>query len=196
MKKIIAVSSSWDKNSNSESMLLEFLEWIKQSCPKVEINLIYLKDLYLEPYSHSTKRPLEKEVKFKKIANEIMLANGLVLASPTYNFSVTGTLKNFIDRLWFISLDYKNINIFGQPTWQFGHLKVFSLISWGTPNHLKILMFFLFPDFWLFFVMKYYWAWPTNSLFAWWLTFRSPAKDNKKLMKKCRDKWKKYWKSL
>ena len=185
MKKILIITGSPETESNSSTMAQAFAKGINSK--KFMTEIISVNNFLLEIYSYKTKTPDPKtEQKFLEICEKIKTYDGLVIATPTYNFGVPARLKNFIDRLGFIGLDYQKINKIGQPTGQFGHLKTFFLVSGGSPWWAQKIMFFMFPNLWLKMAFWYYGAKNQGSIYGAKLTFRNPAKNNQKLLDKCK----------
>lgn len=154
--KIITLSCSPSRERNSDSMLNAFIEGIKTH-PNITVEKIYLEDIKIEHYSYINRNgPLEHEIDFKNLTESIKKSQGLVIATPTYNFSVPAQLKNFIDRLRFFALDMENKNNLGQPTGMLGYLKTYFIVSGGTPHWAQRILFFAFPPFWLRAVFLYY----------------------------------------
>ena len=185
MKNIVIIYSSPEKNSNSESMANAFLEGMKKN-KNLEISKIYLRDYNFADYCHANKYPTQKtEPEFYNFAKKIEKADGLIIATPTFNFNVPSRLKNVIDRIGFIALDYSKKNMIGQPVQKLVNLRTFFLVSGGSPRIVQFFLFFLFPSFWLFVVFKYYGAKFCGSIYGGNLTFKNPASQDKKLMNKC-----------
>lgn len=158
MKKIIALSCSPSRGRNSDSMLDAFIEGVR-SVSGVEVSKLYLEDIPMKHYSYDVASgPAEDESKFKELTSSIQNSNALVIATPTYNFSVPAQLKNFVDRIGFMSLDYTRRNKIKQPVGKLGYLQTYFLVSGGTPRWAEILLFFAFPPFWLRGVFLYYGA--------------------------------------
>lgn len=154
--KIIALACSPSKKRNSDSMLDAFIEGMSE-CDQVAVEKIYLNDILIDYYSHKNSKGVgEHEAGFKNLIEKIQQSSGMVIATPTYNFSVPANLKNFIDRIRFISLDLEKINWLRQPTGKLDHLRVFFLVSGGTPAWAETILFFAFPAFWLRAVFLYY----------------------------------------
>lgn len=189
MNKILAISCSPSRRRNSDTMLDYFISGMKE-IEGIQVEKIYLQDIPIDFYTYeNSKAPQDHEQKFKelteKINNEI---SGLVLATPTYNFSVPAHLKNFIDRIRFISLDLTKKNKLGQPVGMLGHLKTYFLVSGGTPNWAEHILFFAFPSFWLRSVFLYFNAKVMGAFYSGDIqTFK-----NSKILKKCFKKGKKY----
>ncbi len=187
MKKVIVIYSSPEEQSNSATMADHFIKGIKQN-KDIEVCKVYLKDTDFEMYCHAKKVPLECESDFLCLTEKIQKAQGLVIATPTYNFGVPAKLKNFVDRIGFIALDYKQKNWMGQPVPKLGYLKTFFLVSGGTPTIMQKLLFFLFPPFWLWVVFKYYGAKQGGSVFGGNLTYQNPARKQPVLLQHCEKK--------
>ncbi|OGI63364.1 hypothetical protein A2818_01495 [Candidatus Nomurabacteria bacterium RIFCSPHIGHO2_01_FULL_40_12] len=156
----------------------------------IEVEKIYLEDILINTYTYENREaPTDNEREFKKltqkITNEI---SGLIIATPTYNFSVPAHLKNFIDRIRFLALDFKRKNKLGQPAGMLGHLNTYFLVSGGTPNWAEYILFFAFPAFWLRGVFLYFNAKVMGAFYSGDIkTFQ-----NSKILNKCFKKGKKY----
>lgn len=191
--KILAISCSPSRGRNSDTMLDYFIKGINQ-VSGIEVDKIYLDDIHINYYSFENRQnALPDEVDFKnltdKITNEI---SGLVIATPTYNFSVPAHLKNFIDRIRFIALDLNKKNTLGQPVGMLGHLKTYFLVSGGTPNWAQHILFFTFPPFWLRGVFLYFNAKVMGAFYSGDInTF-----NNSKILNKCYEKGVRYGKKL
>lgn len=179
MIKVTAIIGSPEEKGNSETLLKTFLKGMEQD--HVEAKIYDLKQLDIAYHCHQCKTPLEPESEFKKLVADIETSQLLIIATPTYNFSVPARLKNLVDRLGFMALDYQNLNRFKQPSGKLGYLKTYFIVTGGTPNWIKTLLFPLFPDFWLQVVFWYYGAKRGGSQYAGELTFTHPAKKNPKL---------------
>ncbi len=182
MKKIIALSCSPSRGRNSDSMLDAFIEGVRKN-PLVEIEKIYLDDIHIEHYNHKNSLgPLPHETEFAKLSTQIQSANGLIIATPTYNFSVPAHLKNFIDRSRFFALDMEHKNALGQPKGKLGYLGTYFLISGGTPVWAQRILFFTFPAFWLRGVFLYFGA----QVFGAYYSGDTQTFQNKKILAKCK----------
>lgn len=187
--KILALSCSPSRGRNSDSMLDSFILGMKE-IPDIEIEKVYLGDIPINYYKfENSTGPEENEIEFKKLTDKITSEiSGLVIATPTYNFSVPAHLKNFIDRTRFISLDFKRKTKLGQPVGMLEYLKIYFLVSGGTPNWAERILFFAFPPFWLRGVFLYFNAKVLGAFYSGDVkTFQ-----NKKILKKCFNKGKRY----
>lgn len=189
MKKIVAIIGSPENNGNSETLLRAFLEGTK-STNSVDILVYDLKDIPMENYNYRVRTPLHSEKEFCSLLKNIQRADCLIVATPTYNFSVPAKVNNFVDRLSYIALNYKEKNIFGQPKGQLKKLKTYFIVSGGTSNLVKGIFFPLFPDFWLQIVFWYYGASRVGSFYGGSLTYVNHARNKRKLLKKVRRKGK------
>jgi len=161
-----------------------------ESVSGISVEKIYLEDIKIDHYSYeNSKGVMPHETRFKELTD--VLANekvGLIIATPTYNFSVPAHLKNFIDRIRFIALDLKHKNSIGQPVGKLVNLKTYFLVSGGTPTWAQKILFFAFPPFWLRAVFLYFGA---HVMGAYYTGDINAFKD-KDIMDKCREKGQKY----
>lgn len=191
--KILALSCSPSRGRNSDTMLDHFIAGMKE-VPGIEVEKIYLQDIKIDDYTfENSKAPEDTEPAFKELSEKINHEiDGLVIATPTYNFSVPGHLKNFIDRMRFFALDFKKKNKLGQPMGTLAHLKTYFLVSGGTPNWAEHILFFAFPSFWLRGVFLYFNAKVMGAYYSGDIkTF-----ENKKILNKCFKRGKKYAQKL
>ena len=153
---IVAISCSPSKGFNSDTMLDNFISGINEF-GKVTSEKFYLNDIKIDHYNYNNRLgPTNEETDFNNLCQKIMKAKALVIATPTYNFGVPAQLKNFIDRIRFLALDFKNKSRIGQPSGMLGHLRVYFIVSGGTPTLVQKLLFFAFPPFWLRGVFLYF----------------------------------------
>lgn len=179
--KIIALSCSPSKGRNSDTMLDNFIEGVK-TVSGVEVEKIYLSQIPIDFYSYENSKGVgENEKEFGVLIEKIKSSNGVVIATPTYNFSVPAHLKNFIDRLRFIALDFTHKNKIGQPVGKLGYLGMFFLVSGGTPLWAQKILFFAFPPFWLRGVFLYFGARVFGAIY----TGDVRSFEDKKLKNKC-----------
>lgn len=165
---IVALSCSPSRHRNSDTMLDHFLIGINKNLDhNQKIEKIYLQDIHIEKYKYENgSQPMNHEQDFYKLTQKIKYADGLIISTPTYNFSVPADLKNFIDRIRFMALDLKELNILNQPNGKLKNLNLFFLVSGGTPNFAKKFLFFLYPDFWLKIVFLYYGSKKMKSFYS------------------------------
>ena len=187
--KILALSCSPSRGRNSDTMLDYFILGMKE-VSDIEVEKIYLEDVPIDTYRYENRQgPSPHENEFAQLSEKITKEiSGLVIATPTYNFSVPAHLKNFIDRIRFFALDLDKRNRFGQPVGMLGGLKTYFLVSGGTPNWAEHILFFTFPAFWLrgvflYFNAKVYGAFYSGNI----ATFK-----NAKILEKCRKLGKRY----
>ncbi|MCP4138277.1 MAG: flavodoxin family protein [bacterium] len=104
--KIVAIMGS-PRKGNTYRVTQQIEESIKES-GAVEFTYLFLKDMNLKrcPGCFSCIRKGEQFCPLKDdkdiILEQILNANGVILASPSYNFNVTSIMKNFIDRFAYI----------------------------------------------------------------------------------------------
>ncbi|MEI8270191.1 MAG: NAD(P)H-dependent oxidoreductase [bacterium] len=191
--KILALSCSPSRGRNSDTMLDHFILGMKQ-IPDIEVEKIYLEDIPIDNYNHANSKGAQThEIKLKELSEKITKEiSGLVIATPTYNFSVPAHLKNFIDRMRFFALDMTKRNKFGQPVGLLNNLRVYFLVSGGIPNWAEHMLFFTFPSFWLRGIFLYFNAKVMGAYYSGDVeTFQ-----NKKILEKCFQKGKKYAKKV
>lgn len=166
-------------------MLDHFILGMKQ-VDGIEIEKIYLDDIPIDTYTfENSMGAREHEIKFKELTNKIAHdISGLVIATPTYNFSVPAHLKNFIDRIRFIALDLSKRNKLGQPVGKLEHLKTYFLVSGGTSNWAECILFFAFPAFWLRGVFLYFGAQVLGAFYS----GNVKTFENKDILAKCEKK--------
>lgn len=182
-KHIIALSGSPSKGRNSDSMLDAFIEGIKKYSKDIKITKKYVVDIPIETYRFENGQgPMEYEEDFRILTEDIKNADGLVIATPTYNFGVPSELKNFIDRIRCIALDLKQKNKLGQPTGKMTHLSTYFLVTGGTPRWAQKILFFAFPPFWLRSVFLYYGA----KCFGAYYSGDVRTFENKKILNNCK----------
>lgn len=163
---IIALSTSPSRGRNSDTMLDHFIEGV-QTVPGLTIEKIYLSDIPIDYYTYENSKGVSPhEQKFGELVEKIKEAKGLVIAAPTYNFSVPGHLKNFIDRLRFVALDMEHKNALNQPVGKLRYLRTYFLVSGGTPVWAQKLLFFAFPPFWLRGVFLYFGAYVMGAFYT------------------------------
>lgn len=156
IKKIIALSCSPSRGRNSDTMLDHFIEGVS-TVEGVQIEKIYLSDIFIEHFKfENSLAPTENEKDFAELVEKIKSSSALVIATPTYNFSVPAHLKNFIDRIRFFALDMSKRNFANQPVGNLIYLKTYFIVSGGTPNWAQKILFFAFPPFWLRGIFLYY----------------------------------------
>ena len=187
-KDIIALSCSPSKGFNSDTMLDNFISGINEH-GKLSVEKVYLNDIKIENYNYNNRLgPKEDEKDFAELCQKIQNAKALVIATPTYNFGVPAQLKNFIDRIRFFTLDFQNKSRLNQPSGKLEHLRVYFLVSGGTPTWAQKLLFFAFPPFWLRGVFLYYGSHCLGAIY----TGDVNACKNLKILNECKKRGKKF----
>lgn len=105
--KILAIMGSPRKLVNTYKVTKRVEERMKQM-GDVEFEYVFLKDLDLKPClgcqacfdKGEDKCPLKDDRAM--LEEKIQNADGVIFASPTYAFNVTGLMKNFFDRLAYV----------------------------------------------------------------------------------------------
>ena len=190
--KVIALSCSPSRGRNSDSMLDAFIEGL-QTHKQIIVEKIYLEDVLIERYCYENRGgACPNEPEFESLTQSIKYAQGLIIATPTYNFSVPAHLKNFIDRLRFFALDFEHKNKLGQPVGMLQYLKTYFLVSGGTPHWAQRILFFAFPPFWLRAVFLYYGSIVYGALYSGDIK----TYENKKILATCKKAGIRYGKKL
>ena len=100
MKKVLIISSSPRKNSNSEALCMAFADGARESGHEVEV--ISLRDKTISFCRGCFACQTTKECVIKDDASEIcrkaLTADVLVFASPIYYYEMSGQLKTMLDR--------------------------------------------------------------------------------------------------
>lgn len=173
---------------NSDTMLDAFLEGVDSVEGGISYSKYLTSDLDCGHHCFINKHGAqEDEIEFKKLLQDIETSKGLIISTPTYNFAVPGGLKNVIDRIsTSIALDYTKFNWMKQPTGKLRYLKNFYLVSGGTPPFAQKILFPFFPPTWLTLVFWYFGVREAKSIYGGNLKSTHLAKDDQRLLKKCR----------
>jgi len=126
--RLLALVAGTNDPSNADVLADAFLAGAKEAGAKTE--KIRLKDLVIE---HFTMRhydsTTQSEPDFRHVEEMIKRADGVLIATPVWNFSVPAHLKNLIDRMGSFALDpkYRSHGMLkGKP--------FFLLFTGGTPR--------------------------------------------------------------
>ena len=120
MKKVLIITSSLREKSNSNLLAEAFKEGAEETGNEVE--LISLKENRIAPCVGCGGCQVHGECFMKDKLNEILdkliQSDVFAFASPTYYYSVSGTLKNFIDRTFakFTRIKDKDFYYIGSST--------------------------------------------------------------------------------
>ena len=183
---------------NSDTMLDAFLEGVDSVEGSIGYSKYLTSDIECGHHCFMNRRGAEDhEEELEQLLRDIERSKWIVISSPTYNFSVPGGLKNVIDRIsTSIALDYQNINWAGQPTGKLGYLRNFYLVSGGTPLLFQKILFAIFPPMRITVMFRYFGVKRSSSIYGGNLKGTHLAKDDQKLLKKCRRAGMKYAKQL
>ncbi len=193
--RVVAIKASPEAISNSDTMLEAFLDGMRLY-DEIVITKVDINEIPMSHYAYAVKRPPAHETEFIALVEKLQQSHGLVIATPTYNFNVPSNLKNFIDRISYVALDYKNLNIVRQPTGQLKYLKPFFIVSGGSPAVIEKLLFFLFPIFWLRIIFIYFGAPLGGGVYGGNLSFTKPARNRNLLLTYCRYRGQRYARKL
>lgn len=104
MKKIIALTGSV-KGIKTQIALKHTLSYISKHNPTMETELFQIGDFNLE---FSDGRPIsDYNLDTQFVINKILEADAIIIATPTYQTSIPGALKNIFDLLPMNALDTK-----------------------------------------------------------------------------------------
>jgi multimeric flavodoxin WrbA len=104
LMRIVAIVGGTNAESNADTLCEAFLKGcIAQGATTEKIRL---RELHIDHFTLDHYKPDKAdEPDFRKIREAILTCDGFVVASPVWNFSVPGHLKNLIDRMGAFGLD-------------------------------------------------------------------------------------------
>jgi multimeric flavodoxin WrbA len=103
--QLLVLVAGTNEPSNSNVLADAFIEGMKR-VPGTDVTKIRLKDLRIEHFDLKFYTPnCSTEDDFCKLQDLLVAADGVVIASPIWNFSVPAHLKNVIDRIGAFGLD-------------------------------------------------------------------------------------------
>lgn len=102
---ILVLVAGTNQPSNSDTLANAFIQGVEQ-IPNMKVEKILLRTLKIDHFTVDNYSPAcNAEEDFCKVQDLIQAAHGVVIASPIWNFSVPGHLKNLIDRMGSFALD-------------------------------------------------------------------------------------------
>jgi NAD(P)H-dependent FMN reductase len=103
--RILALVAGTNDPSNADTLADAFSEGV-MSAGEAEVTKLYVKDLHLDHFVLEHYNPTYRdEEDFLKLKRLILEADGVLIASPIWNFSIPAHLKNAIDRMGSFALD-------------------------------------------------------------------------------------------
>jgi NAD(P)H-dependent FMN reductase len=103
--RILALVAGTNEPSNCDCLTDVFLENAKRM-GSATVEKLFVRDLALAHFSLACYEPdFEPEEDFQKLQRLVEGADGILVASPIWNFGVPAHLKNLIDRLGAFGLD-------------------------------------------------------------------------------------------
>ncbi len=103
---ILALIAGTNEPSNSNALADAFLQGVHQFESSTTVKKIRLKDLHIEHFTLDNYTPqCNQEEDFCKVQKLIEEADGVLIATPIWNFGVPAHLKNLIDRMGSFALD-------------------------------------------------------------------------------------------
>jgi multimeric flavodoxin WrbA len=103
--KILAVLGSGRKKGNTFLTVQRMEEKLKQLDSAIEFEYLYLSDANIMPCIgcracfNKGEDHCPRKDDIPEIAQKLLAADGVIFASPTYVCSMSGTMKNFLDRI-------------------------------------------------------------------------------------------------
>lgn len=126
---ILALIGGTNHPSNAVTLANSFLDGITEAFPTATVKLIRLDGLNIEHFSlKHYDAGTDQGADFLMIKDELEKANGVLIATPIWNFGVPAHVKNLVDRLGSFALD---------ETHSVGQLKgkpFFLLYTGGMPS--------------------------------------------------------------
>ena len=101
---IAVIVAGTNEPSNSNTLADAFIEGMK-GVPGIAFEKIRLKELSIDHFTLAHYSDANAEPDFRRVETLLKDAQGIVFASPIWNFSVPAHLKNLIDRMGAFALD-------------------------------------------------------------------------------------------
>ncbi len=125
---IVAIVGGMNNPSNSETLARAFMDGAGKTGATIET--FTLRDKAIEPFTLERYSPAAVvEPDFKHLQTAIESADGLVIASPIWNFGIPANLKNFIDHCGAFGLDAETRTI-----GQWGEKPFYLIYTGGAPH--------------------------------------------------------------
>ncbi|WP_055668205.1 flavodoxin family protein [Desnuesiella massiliensis] len=109
--KVIAINGSPRKNGNTSQALKVMTDELEQQ--GIEIEIIQIGQLNIHGcigceycFTSEENHCVFKDDIVNEVAKKMREADGFILASPTYYAGIAGTMKSFLDRVFYTSSDY------------------------------------------------------------------------------------------
>jgi azobenzene reductase len=93
--KVLGIGSSLRKGASSTTALSITLDFAKKQ--GAEVRLLDLKQTKLPLYDPTENR---SSLEIKKVKDDVLWADSLILSTPDYHGSMSGAMKNFLDYFW------------------------------------------------------------------------------------------------
>ena len=126
--KILLIVGGTNSPSNSQTLAEAFVEGMRQQS-HIEVDTVRLRETPLEHFHIGFYDPSADEGKeLNAIAEQIRIVDGVIIATPVWNFSIPAHLKNLIDRMGAFALDAET-----RTKGLLNHKPFFFLFSGGAP---------------------------------------------------------------
>lgn len=103
--RILLVIAGTNDPSNSALLASTMCEGIRDAYPDTVLETVRLKDVDIGHFNLSCYGPSCPADGMTKVEEMMQNADGVIIASPVWNFGVPAHLKNFIDRMGSFALD-------------------------------------------------------------------------------------------
>ena len=103
--RILVLVAGTNEPSNSNALADAMIDGMKQASPDAIIDKVRLKDVDIGHFNLSCYGPNCPLDGMTSVQSLLMQADGVIIATPVWNFGVPAHLKNFIDRMGAFALD-------------------------------------------------------------------------------------------
>lgn len=103
--RILVLVAGTNEPSNSNVLADAMIEGIRETFPESTIDKVRLKDVEILQFNLSCYGSACPVDGMTKVQSLLLSADGVIIASPVWNFGVPAHLKNFIDRMGAFALD-------------------------------------------------------------------------------------------
>ncbi|MBI1812730.1 NAD(P)H-dependent oxidoreductase [Candidatus Peregrinibacteria bacterium] len=127
--KILALVAGTNDPSNAEYLADRFLEGARQQNATMDVEKIRIRDLHIAHFTvecYGTSCDPGKD--FWRVKDAILGSDGILIATPIWNFSVPAHLKNLLDHIGTFGLDAET-----RSKGMFGGTPFFFLFTGGAP---------------------------------------------------------------
>lgn len=135
---ILATTASFYQGGNSETLLDHFIEGIHgygaASGMTYEVTKLDLQNMHIPHLTRDNRKTPQlespEEQDFATLCQRIQESHGWIIATPVWNFGYPAKLKNVIDRIGFLALDYSGKKV--RPKLSYMHM--YYIWTCGSPE--------------------------------------------------------------